>query len=268
MGCPEPDKGITTDPIAELGTWLAAQPANTAAAPYAVTLKVDSLGGYSDTAGSLGYVLRANGSKYLRLDLSGSNLTRIEESAFDLCANLTAITIPDGVTRIGYGAFFNCSSLAAVTIPDSVTSIGGYAFSHCTNLASVTIPSGVTSIGGYAFSNCTSLATVAIPDSVTSIGELAFSSCSLASVTIPSGVTSIGGYAFCNCTSLASVTFAGTINSDKFGGSVGPSTMVNFVYPFDGDLRNKFYATNSSNGTPGTYTTTAPVGTASVWTKQ
>jgi hypothetical protein len=33
-------------------------------------------------------------------------------------------------------------------------------------------------------------------------------------------------------------------------------------------LRDKFYATNSTNGTPGTYTTTAPVSASSVWTKQ
>jgi formylglycine-generating enzyme required for sulfatase activity len=32
-------------------------------------------------------------------------------------------------------------------------------------------------------------------------------------------------------------------------------------------LRNKFYATNPANGTPGTYITTAPVGNGSVWTK-
>jgi len=38
--------------------------------------------------------------------------------------------------------------------------------------------------------------------------------------------------------------------------------------PFLGDLRDKFYATDPTNGTPGMYTTTAPVGNTSVWTKQ
>jgi hypothetical protein len=33
-----------------------------------------------------------------------------------------------------------------------------------------------------------------------------------------------------------------------------------------GDLRNKFYATDSTNGTPGTYT--RPNGTFRTWTKQ
>jgi hypothetical protein len=33
-------------------------------------------------------------------------------------------------------------------------------------------------------------------------------------------------------------------------------------------LREKFYATDPINGTAGTYTTTAPVGSSSVWEKQ
>jgi len=33
-------------------------------------------------------------------------------------------------------------------------------------------------------------------------------------------------------------------------------------------LRAKFYATNPANGTPGTYITTTPVSSNSVWTKQ
>jgi hypothetical protein len=33
-------------------------------------------------------------------------------------------------------------------------------------------------------------------------------------------------------------------------------------------LRDKFYATDATNGTPGTYTTPTPVGYNAVWTKQ
>jgi len=38
------------------------------------------------------------------------------------------------------GAFDSCASLASVTIPDSVESLGGSAFRGCTSLTSVTLP--------------------------------------------------------------------------------------------------------------------------------
>jgi uncharacterized protein YjdB len=171
-------------------------------------------------------------------------------------------SIPNSVTSIEQGAFYECTSLASITIPNSVTSIGHMAFVLCTSLASVNIPNGVTIINPQTFSSCYNLASVTIGNGVTSIGSSAFSHCQkLVSVTIPENVTSIDRGAFYQCNSLASVTFQGTIPSSGFS---------NFTsYPvFEGDLRAKFYATDVDNGTPGTYTTTAPVGTISVWTKQ
>jgi hypothetical protein len=47
-----------------------------------------------------------------------------------------------------------------------------------------------------------------------------------------------------------------------------PSGNFSSYIPFPGDLHTKFYATDAANGTPGTYTTTAPVNESSVWTKQ
>jgi len=67
--------------------------------------------------------------------------------------------------------------------------------------------------------------------------------------------------AFDSCRSLTDVTFLGIIATDDLGGSYyigGP-----FYSPFMGDLRDK-YLTDGI----GTYTTTAPVGSSSVWMKQ
>jgi hypothetical protein len=103
----------------------------------------------------------------------------------------------------------------------------------------------IISIPNIAFIDCASFTSVILPNSVTSIGFHAFLRCtSLASINIPNGVVSIGDSAFSDCTSLTSVTFQGMIPSDGFSNSAF----------FPGDLRDKYYATNYINGTPGTYT--------------
>jgi len=128
----------------------------------------------------------------------------------------------------------------SITLLNSTKGIAAQAFYGCTSLISVTIPNGVTSIGNSAFKGCAKLTGVTIPASVTSIGASAFEGC------------------FVDCTGLISVTFGGMINSYNFS----PST------PFPGDLRDKFYATDSTFGTSGTYITVAPVNSNSVWYKQ
>jgi len=120
-----------------------------------------------------------------------------------------------------------------------------------------------------AFSSCTNIASLTLGSAVTNIGQKAFQNCkSLTSVTIPSSVASIGIDAFNLCANLTSVTFQGTVQSTYTSGlSVGA---------FTGDLYFKFYslalvdgsAPNGTNGTPGTYTTTAPVDYSSVWTRR
>ena len=133
-------------------------------------------------------------------------VSTIGSTAFRNCTSLTSVTIPDSIISIGGSAFYGCSSLTSVAIPDGIISIGGSAFYGCSSLTSVAIPEGVTSVGSSAFRNCTSLTSITIPDSVTKIGQYAFYGCSsLTSVTIPEGVTSIGNYAFYDCTSLTEV---------------------------------------------------------------
>jgi hypothetical protein len=285
--------------IDTLDVWLDSQSPNTPATPFTVELNIDDEGDFA----TLFTTLNNATDKYVYLDLTGSTVTTIPENAFYTqtppykgCATLTGITIPNGVTTIGNYAFAGCTSLPSVTIPEGVTTIGEGAFYGCTSLASITvaannphfmseggtlynkdkttligyptatgsftIPASVTTIGEGAFGGCTGLTSVTIPEGATTIGGSAFGGCtSLASVTIPASVTTIGeGGAFYGCTSLTSVTFNGTIASSRFNGN----------YTFSGDLRDKFYATDATNGTPGTYTRSGSGTTESpyIWTKQ
>ena len=196
-----------------------------------------------------------------------TSVKSIGKHAFDSCNKLTGITIPASVTSIGEQAFRQCASLTSVIIPNSVTIIGEGTFRSCNRLISITIPNSVISIGKSAFAGCSSFTSVMIPTSVTSIMAWTFSYCdNLTSITIPASVTSIGEWAFFGCASLTSVTFTGTIESRNFG--VWHDKYGESYSSFDGDLYEKFYATNKTNGTPGTYTTTAPVGKDSKWTKK
>jgi hypothetical protein len=236
--------------INDLSPYLAEQPANTKDNPYLIALAIDSEADFP----ALKSALNNAEDKYVCLDLSGSAIKKIPDKAFEACGNLESVTIPDGVSSIGSSSFSYCTGLESVIIPDSVTNIEHYAFYRCHNITNITIL-----------------------DSVKIIRE----------------------GAFVYCTSLESVTFHGTIPSDKFG-SCNPfielgklldsselhdwliaadeipsdevSKLVNqspmYLSAFQGDLLDKFYAADPANGTPGTYTTTAPVNNNSVWIKQ
>ena len=78
-----------------------------------------------------------------------STETSIQEDAFEGCACLLRLVIPESVTWIGDHA--GCSSLTSLTIPGFVTQIGDGAFRACSSLTSLTIPKSVTQIRYKAF---------------------------------------------------------------------------------------------------------------------
>jgi hypothetical protein len=262
------------DAISEFTIFLSTVDTNTKDTPYYISLKVDDLGDVYTTE-SVIYALISNYTKYVSLDLSGSTITSIGERAFEYCEGLTNITIPNSVTSIGDLAFMEITGLTAINVASDNTeysSQNGILYDKNKTVllcypagkteTSFIIPNGVKRITEGAFLYCYSLTSVTIPNSVTSIGNLAFYNCgNLTAITIPNSVTSIEDRAFMLCNRLATVTFAGTIPSSGFSNNIT-------LPPFYGDLRAKFYATDAVNGTPGNYTTTVPVNSSSIWTKE
>ena len=73
---------------------------------------------------------------------------------------LTEITIPSNVTIIDNYAFDGCTGLEKVELNEGLKTINTNAFSNCSSLKEIVIPSTVTYIGNKGFSKCTSLKTV------------------------------------------------------------------------------------------------------------
>ena len=80
--------------------------------------------------------------------------TKVADNAFDNCATVESIELPDGITSIGAYAFKNCAALQTMMLFDGLTSIGEGAFWYCGLMKSIIIPESVTSIGEFAFAKC------------------------------------------------------------------------------------------------------------------
>ena len=65
------------------------------------------------------------------------NVTDIKPYAFQSCAGLVDITIPDCVATVAGGAFYGCANLQRVVIGLGVEKIGVQAFANCASLNEV-----------------------------------------------------------------------------------------------------------------------------------
>ena len=167
--------------------------------------------------------------------INGTGLTKINEGAFDSCADMVSINIPTSVTFIGDYAFWGCEILTSITIPALVTHIGYGIVRDCDAMTSISVADGNTvysSVDGVLFDKTkTTLiefpggksGKYLIPEKVEKIENMAFYNCKkLTSVTIPASVTTINDNAFAECKYLSSVvnlrTVPQTISDDVFAG--------------------------------------------------
>ncbi len=123
--------------ISNLGTYLAAKPANDAGSAYKIKITGLTAANYT----LIRAALRANDTKYV--DLSATVLPgeiTIMQQCFMNCISLVqAPVIPNGVTNM-ISCFYSCTSLKTVQINTTVCTLWKDCFFNCTSITSITVP--------------------------------------------------------------------------------------------------------------------------------
>jgi hypothetical protein len=92
-------------------------------------------------------------------------IIKIESYAFDNCANLTNIELPNNNITFGENVL-SYTSIKEIIIPDLVESINGLSFRQISTLEKIVIGNSVKSIGTHAFSICPNVAEIIFKPSV------------------------------------------------------------------------------------------------------
>ena len=160
----------------------------------------------------------------------GSQLKTIDRYAFQRCASLQEIILPEGLETIQYAAFDLCTGMKRVVMPNTVTYVGAYGFASayalesikfsdgltelyewiCTEARSLTeviLPANLARIDHSAFYNTYSLHNIDFPSSLIEIDYEAFRYSALDSVKLPINLQWLGTDAFSNNSSLKYIEF-------------------------------------------------------------
>lgn len=159
-------------------------------------------------------------------------IQKIEENAFNGCANLINITsfaeeidsnafngtgfissFSDGLVYLGGVLIRYTGTAENVIIPDGITHINASAFKENKTIQSIVFPDSLESIGASSFENCTSLARIDISNqsNLQTIEKAAFANCSaLQSFNFTTNLAEIGAYSFVNCENLTKANLYNT----------------------------------------------------------
>ena len=78
-------------------------------------------------------------------------------------ANLTSVTMPEGLKKIGQYALYGCKQITTLTIPSTVTEIDAGAFQG-SGISEVTVPAAVELLEGGEFSQCDNLTAINVEE--------------------------------------------------------------------------------------------------------
>lgn len=156
-----------------------------------------------------------------------TGVTAIAKRAFDACASLESLVIPESVVSIGGFAFRNTSSLAIDIIVPNVVGTFGDTFEYS---AITGIEAGVEKterVSGSAFQG-SGIKWAVFPHMVTS-GLWAFRNTPLENIFFGQNLTSIDSWAFNGCANLATIVCMATTPPALNSNTIPPSSCIIYV---------------------------------------
>lgn len=149
-----------------------------------------------------------------KVDLTGTDITRIEYMAFSMSTSLETVILSDKIEYIGDSAFSACTNLKEVTINGtSDIQMESSIFASCKSLEKVTFAGNIKSIPGYMFDGASSLVSVNLGN-IDTIGTAAFTNCKKLETVLGSNLTNIGSTAFSGCSALANIDLSNAVSID------------------------------------------------------
>lgn len=110
-------------------------------------------------------------SKYLKKIKLPEEITKIGNSAFCYCPQLSLDKLPSSLTELGYSVFSESYLVAIKEIPSGITSIPNSAFYKCNGITEITAYGNLISIGSSSFGFANNFSKLVLP-SVTGIPTL------------------------------------------------------------------------------------------------
>ena len=99
----------------------------------------------------------------IQFEAGACPVVAIAPRAFEGCAALRRVILPESLRQIGEMAFSGCAHLRTLVIPGGVQRVGTLAFAKCSQMERVRIEPGVAQLGPSCFSKCAALKRVEIP---------------------------------------------------------------------------------------------------------
>ena len=142
--------------------------------------------------------------KLQAIDLSSTQMEKIEDATFRECSSLEEVKLPHGLKSIGQYAFYKCSKLKGISFPNSLQKLENSAFGDCSGMTGdLYLPDNITEIEYDAFHGCSNLdGTLHLPANLKRLTGGVFAECSKLHydfAQLPQTLTSLGSSNFSGC---------------------------------------------------------------------